>query len=67
DGVDVVKECFEFYIDGKKVETLNIPAVAMNKAEDGTKFVMKVTLRIHNDVYVDCDYNISTLDSKTIS
>ena len=67
DGVDVVKECFEFYIDGKKVETLNIPAVEMNKADDGTKFVKKVTLRIHNDVYGDCDYNISTIDSKTIS
>jgi len=67
DGVDVVKECFEFYIDGKKLETLDIPAVEMNKAADGTKFVKKVTLRIHNDVYGDCDYNISTLDSKTIS
>ena len=67
DGVDVVKECFEFYIDGKKLETLDIPAVEMNKADDGTKFVKKVTLRIHNDVYGDCDYNISTLDSKTIS
>lgn len=67
DGVDVVKECFEFYIDGKKLETLDIPAVEMNKASDGTKFVKKVTLRIHNDVYGDCDYNISTLESKTIS
>ena len=66
DPVDVVKECFEFYVDGKKVETLDVPAAEMNTSSDGTKFVKSVTLRIHNDVYGDCDFAVSTLDSKTI-
>ena len=66
DPVDVVKECFEFYVDGKKLETLDVPAAEMNTSTDGTKFVKSVTLRIHNDIYGDYDFAVSTLDSKTI-
>lgn len=64
--VDVVKDCFEFTVDGKKLEVLEVVAAEMNTAADGTKFVKSATIRINNDVYGPCDFKISTLESKTI-
>ena len=66
DPVDVVKECFEFYIDGKKVESPVISVADMNSSADGTKFVKSANLIIHNNVYGDYEYKVSMLDSKTI-
>ena len=68
DPVDVVKECYEFYIDGKKVETPNIPSAEMNTGSDGSKFVKSVNLTINNKVYGDYTKKIITEnDSKVIN
>lgn len=66
DPVDVVKDCFEFYIDGKKVESPVISVADMNSSVDGTKFVKSANLVINNTVYGDYEFTISMLESKTI-
>lgn len=66
DPVDVAKECFEFYFDGKKLETPDIPVVEMNTSADGTKFIKSVTIRINNDIYGLYDFLVKTEDSKVI-
>ena len=67
DPVDVVKECYEFYIDGKKIETPNIPSAEMNTGSDGSKFVKSVNLTITNTVYGNYTMKIITEnDSKVI-
>ena len=65
-AVDVVKDCFEFTIDGKKLETLDVVDADMHTDGDGTKFVKSVTIRITNTIYGPYDFKISTLNSKTI-
>lgn len=50
-AVEVVKECYEFYIDGKKLENPDVISADMNTGSDNTKFVKSVNISITNSVY----------------
>ncbi|MBO4421790.1 MAG: hypothetical protein J5783_08180 [Lachnospiraceae bacterium] len=66
-ATEVAKECFEFYINGKKVENPNITAADMNTGSDGSKFIKSVNLAITNSVYGNYEMTIKMEnDSKVI-
>ena len=62
-GIDVAKECFEFYVDGKKLDSSCIIDADVNFSGTGSKYVKSVKLSYNNTIYGDYVQNVSITGS----
>ena len=58
-AVDVARDCFEFYIDGKKLDPTAVIDADVSFSGTGSKYVKSVKLSYNNTVYGDYVQNVS--------
>ena len=64
--IDIVKDCFEFYIDGKKVDSSAIVDAEVNISDKGTKYVKSVKIQYTNTVYGNYIQSVTISDSNLV-